>query len=84
MEMTGVRLFDGRGFSDGCSISVDGERVRHVECSGGANTADALVMPGLIDAHVHLHQIALFLGEAELQEVRDSAELIARLRGHRR
>jgi predicted amidohydrolase YtcJ len=79
MRISGVRLFDGREFSDGCTITLDGERIGEIARGGGAAASHALVTPGLIDAHVHLHQIAHFLGEAELQGAREPEEVVRRL-----
>jgi predicted amidohydrolase YtcJ len=80
LRFSGIRLFDGQRFLDGCSITLQNGRIRGITGSDGDAAPRAVVAPGLIDAHLHLHQIALFLGEAALHDVREADELVARLR----
>ena len=63
---TGVQVFDGDHLLDGpWDVTADGGRIRSVERSGGAvpdtaGTIDgtgATLLPGLIDAHVHLRSV---------------------------
>ncbi|WP_067474383.1 amidohydrolase family protein [Actinomadura hibisca] len=54
--LTGVRVFDGHGLSEPGTVVIDGA-VIGTDVSG-ARTVDAsgaVLLPGLIDAHVHLH-----------------------------
>ena len=54
--LTGVRVFDGRQLSDPSTVVIDGERIG--TDASGARVVDgrgAVLLPGLIDAHIHLH-----------------------------
>ncbi|MFF0628163.1 amidohydrolase family protein [Streptomyces sp. NPDC004296] len=51
-----VRVFDGRRLTDPTTVVIDGGTIG--TDAGGARTLDAggaVLLPGLIDAHVHLH-----------------------------
>ncbi|WP_378739881.1 amidohydrolase family protein [Nocardia brasiliensis] len=52
-----VRVFDGNGLTDPTTVVIDGA-VLGTDPSGADDTIDghgAVLLPGLIDAHVHLH-----------------------------
>lgn len=91
LAVTGARLIDGTGVAprDGCVLLIENGVVRSI---GGAETAvppdaqvidasGATVLPGLIDAHVHLVgwrsvDQAQFLAEArELRTIRAASDL---------
>lgn len=56
-----VRIFESRGLSERTSVLLDGGRIAAVDPAlgdGGAtvvNGSAGVLLPGLIDAHVHLH-----------------------------
>ena len=61
--LTGLRIWDGRGesYSDADALRIDGDRIGAIgsraDLSNGVREIDAAgltVLPGLIDAHVHL------------------------------
>lgn len=53
-DIEAARLFDGqRMISGGVVVTVDGTRIRRVT-TGSGEFADATLLPGLIDTHVHL------------------------------
>lgn len=52
-----VRVFDGVGFSERRSVVIDGDKIGK-NSEGASETIDCkghFLIPGLIDAHVHLH-----------------------------
>ena len=66
---TNIRLFDGKSDSlrDGMRVVVEGQKIRAVEPAASPPAADIrvidgggrIVMPGMIDAHVHLMMSSL-------------------------
>src|ERR1700689_193878 len=56
-----VRVFDGTGLSDSTSVRIDGAQISAIGRDldvGGARVVDGAggtLLPGFIDAHVHLH-----------------------------
>lgn len=53
-----VRVFDGRRLTEPRTVVIDGAVIGPDSDAGGAETVDArgmTLLPGLIDAHVHLH-----------------------------
>jgi predicted amidohydrolase YtcJ len=82
MRLPTARLFDGRRFLEECSVVVEGDRIRGVDrhVAASSDRADLLVVPGFIDAHLHLHQIARFLDEIELDDAGEPKEIVARIR----
>ena len=58
IAITNVRVFDGRTMTGSATVVIDGERIGTDEA--GAHVVDGAggtVLPGLIDAHVHLHGV---------------------------
>jgi imidazolonepropionase-like amidohydrolase len=54
--LTNVRVFDGRELSQPRTVVIDGGVIR-TDDSGAQvlDVAGAVLLPGLIDAHIHLH-----------------------------
>jgi imidazolonepropionase-like amidohydrolase len=88
--LTNVRVFDGRGIDKPTMVIIDGDRIGADPV--GAQTIDAagaILLPGLIDAHIHL------TGVTDLERLRDHGvttglvmaawppDLVASLRGKR-
>ncbi len=58
--VTNVRAFDGRQLLPLGTVVIEGDRIG--SDAGGAKIIDGgggVLLPGLIDAHVHLHEPAL-------------------------
>ncbi|WP_327140151.1 amidohydrolase family protein [Nocardia sp. NBC_01327] len=56
IAVTGVRVFDGRELSEPTTVVIDGDVIG--TDPGGAELIDAggaILLPGFIDAHIHLH-----------------------------
>jgi imidazolonepropionase-like amidohydrolase len=54
--LTGVRVFDGQRLTEPRTVVIDGAMIGS-DSSGAReiDTAGAVLLPGLIDAHIHLH-----------------------------
>ncbi|KDN24054.1 amidohydrolase family protein [Amycolatopsis rifamycinica] len=85
--ITNVRVFDGAGLTEPRTVFVDGGRLSD-EATGGPvlDGAGQILLPGLIDAHVHLHgrenleQFTRFGVTTALDMATTSAALLAGLR----
>ncbi|MET9487474.1 amidohydrolase family protein [Nocardia sp. NPDC006630] len=56
IALTGVRVFDGRELGEPATVVIDGDVIG--TDPGGAELIDAggaILLPGFIDAHIHLH-----------------------------
>ncbi|MEU3294391.1 amidohydrolase family protein [Streptomyces longwoodensis] len=56
--MRHVRVFDGRGLTEPRTVVIDGRTISPDTSTDGTRTIDGtglVLLPGLIDAHVHLH-----------------------------
>jgi imidazolonepropionase-like amidohydrolase len=88
--VTNVRVFDGRRLMDPGTVMIEGGRIGPAPSApGGAETVDGeggVLLPGLIDAHVHLHgrltleQLAGF-GVTTALDMACAPELVNSLRG---
>ena len=56
--LTGVRVFDGRQLSEPSTVVIDGP-ILGTDPTGAEviDAAGAILLPGLIDAHIHLHDV---------------------------
>ncbi|MFB9690277.1 amidohydrolase family protein [Amycolatopsis plumensis] len=85
--ITNVRVFDGAGLTEPRTVFVDGGRLSG-EATGGPvlDGTGQVLLPGLIDAHVHLHgrenleQFARYGVTTALDMATTSAALLAGLR----
>ncbi|KAL2796652.1 hypothetical protein BJX66DRAFT_335894 [Aspergillus keveii] len=57
--LTNVRVFDGHTISDPSTVILDGEVIGRPDLTPTKviDTQGAILLPGLIDAHIHLHGI---------------------------
>ena len=88
--VTNVRVFDGRRLMDPGTVVIEGGRIGPAPSApAGAETVDGeggVLLPGLIDAHVHLHgrltleQLAGF-GVTTALDMACAPELVNSLRG---
>ncbi|MFG2865029.1 amidohydrolase family protein [Streptomyces sioyaensis] len=85
--LTNARVFDGRRLSAPCTVVID-DGVIGTDARGAreVDAAGAVVLPGLIDSHVHLHdsrtleQLASYGVTTGLDMAMRPAELVATLR----
>ncbi|GAA1914190.1 amidohydrolase family protein [Streptantibioticus ferralitis] len=86
--LTAVRVFDGQRLTEPCTVVIDGD-VIGTDPSGARviRAEGAVLLPGLIDAHVHLHgrdtleQFATWGVTTGLDMATWPAELLTSLRG---
>lgn len=71
VQITAKGIFDGKNFSAGGCVHITGTTIAKVE--GGGKGAD-LLMPGLIDSHVHLLGTGLALQALDLNQCRSKAD----------
>jgi predicted amidohydrolase YtcJ len=83
------RLGDAQGRRLDLAVAVEGGRITAVVPAADAaglgadrvvDLGDATLMPGFVDAHVHLSATGLALQGADLREARSPAELLDRVR----
>jgi predicted amidohydrolase YtcJ len=83
------RLGDAQGRRRDLAVAVEGGRITAVVPAAEArglggdrvvDLGDATLMPGFVDAHVHLSTTGLVLSGVELREARSPAELLDRVR----
>jgi predicted amidohydrolase YtcJ len=83
------RLGDANGRRRDLAVAVQGGRITAVVPAADAgglggdrvvDLGDATLMPGFVDAHVHLSTTGLVISGVELREARSAAELLDRVR----
>jgi predicted amidohydrolase YtcJ len=83
------RLGDAQGRRRDLAVAVEGGRITAVVPAAEAgglrgdrvvDLGDATLMPGFVDAHVHLSTTGLVISGVELREARSPAELLDRVR----
>jgi imidazolonepropionase-like amidohydrolase len=85
--VTNVRVFDGTGLSGPRTVVIDGDVIGDDPAGAGAvDGGGGVLLPGLIDAHIHLHgrdsleQLVRYGVTTGLDMATFSAELLASLR----